>query len=1317
MKNLFQRLVAGAVLGALGYALTASGDGTNNVPWWDAFEAYTNGMSIAGTNGWTADTGAGGIVTTDTNVTLLLTNYYKGGTRAYPLPSATHTAVLQVASTVMNATHSATGGVVAMEFMVLPTWMTALPAVDTNMQYAVCVTTNGRVAIWHHDVTVVPATNQWLELTNSPTIGTNDWARFTILHDYTNRMFQVQVVQTNAGVPIADNAGWTAGGQVRTGTWFYMVQTNAMLSGFSMGASPAYVDDVLATNRSLAWSGTGFAESTINNGTIALPGLVVTPAYDTFAGTNNENFVVSGRATVTYVPAGLTAVVQRVSATNVVITLTGAASAHESTNSISNLAVRFGNTAFAFSNAWDVSGYQQTNLTVAFFDTPRLTFSTNRFNETAANDGSIDNSNPLVISLTNGTFNSNGNANFGTNLSLNLPAGLTGSVTVVTNTQLQVQLAGHAAAHNVADNTNVTFAFLDGAFNVVPASSVFNNNTNLAISYTDPSVLTYATNVFTETAANNGAVNGTPLTLSNKTFNATNEENLVGGKVTVANVPGGLTLVVTVTDSQHATLSFTGNAGAHAAANSIGNLTVTFNDTAFVGSNAVGVVNGARSDLSIQFLDQPVVSWQGTTFTEATANDGTIGNSNLVNLSGTTFTGVNGDNLVTAGKVTVGNVPTGLTAVVTRLGPTQAVMQLTGIAAPHRASSNTGSLTVQFLDTAFTNVAAANVTGSLKSDLSVTFNDAASLTYGVTTFTETVANDGSVSGGTITLTGDTLTGVTGDNFVTAGKVAVTNVPAGLTLVLTRSGQTTLTLSFTGYAAPHLAANSIANLAVTFGNAAFAGGNAAGVGNSARSDLAVQFLDQPAVSASGTTFTEAGLNDGTIGNTLTVTLTGTTFTAGPYTAGSQYTITNVPPGLTFVLTYVDGTHVTAALTNAATSHAAANSITNLHLAFLTGMFANVAASNVIGHPIDFAVQFADQPVLTYSGDTFREVSGGVIDNRNPVTISLAGDTFAGANGDEFVGLGRVTAGNYPAGLTPQIVRNSGAQLAVTWAGVATANSTNDNATNVTFTFKTTAFANAASNQVVNNPKTGLKILFTNDTGFFNVMPYEEPFEAYPNSTAISGTNGWVGDYTPAAGIVTTDATATSGLLAYLPGHSQFPTTGTHTQALYVQDYLTDAIHSEGAPRAYVDFMTYPAALQGDPISDTNLQYAFYVSTNSQIVAWNRSTAGGSAAWITLTNAGTIDTSRWARFTVTLDYTRNVYQLQVNETRPVTDARGWTWTDSGMNASGSWFYMVQTNGYLSGLKMAGVGNAYLDDLTVKTSLPELFGVRAGTTFKFR
>ena len=953
MKHQTQRWLAAAALGALSGVRIAAGGITNAVPWSDSFEAYTNGMLIAGTNGWTADTAQGGVVSTDPTVIGLLTN-----SAAFPLPSTTHTSVLQVASQVMNDLGSATGGVVATAFMVMPTWLDSLPAGDTNLQYTLCVSTNGRLTIWHYNVSL--AANQWLELTNSPWVGTNAWTRFTVLHDYSNRLFQVQV---NADGPIADNAGWTAGGLNPTGSWFHMVQTNATLSGFTIVGAPAYLDDLLVTNRTLTWSGTGVTESTVNNGTIAPPAITVTLAYDTFTGGGNEDFVANGKATVTHVPAGLTAVVTRASSTTVSIALTNAALQHESANTISNLTVRFTDTAFSHGNAWDVTGYQQTNLTVSFLDTPRLVFSTNTFVEAAANDGSISDA-PLQIWLTNGTFNSNGNATFGTNLNLNLPAGLTGDVFVVTNTLLQVRLLGRAAAHNVANNTSVTFTFLDGAFSGVPASSVLNNNTNLLISYIDPSVLTYSATVFNETIANDGSVNGATLSLVNGAFDATNGEDLVAsGKATSSVLPTGLGLqILRGATAQDATLLFTGNALAHAASNTVTNLVITFLDGAFVGGYAAGVTN-------------------------------------------------------------------------------------------------------------------------------------------------------------------------------------------------------------------------------------------------------------------------------------------------------------------------------------------NSLSNLR------------------------IQFTDPRILAYSGTTFTEISGGSIDNRNPVIITLSADTLTGANGDDFVAAGKVTIANLPPGLTPQIARNSDTQLGVQLIGIAPANDPANSVNNVVFTFQSGAFTGGNAVYVNNYQLTGISVNFILDTGFFNVMPYQEPFEEYPNGLWLAGTNGWSAPNFTDAAIVTNDTLINSNEVEYLAaGHSQLPVAGAHTQVLYVQDYIEDAIHSESAPLVYVDFMTIPVAMQAPPESDTNLQYAFYVSTNNLLMLWHQNrTAAPVNEWMTFTNAGTISTSSWVRFTVTLDYAHSLYQLQVNEARPATDPRGWT--AAGQSPTGSWFHMVQTNGSLTAWRMSGVGVGYLDDLTVKTSLSEWFGVRAGSMFKLR
>lgn len=1053
---------------------------TNAVPWWDAFESYPDGMAISGTNGWITVGISSATVTSAAGVTGLLTNYPTGG-KSYPLPAAAHSNVLQIATPVRSDIGGRTGGVVKVDFMVLPLWMEVPPTGDTSMQCSFCISTNGLLTIWHHNTAV--SSNEWRELTNSPVIGTNEWSRFTIVSDYSNGLFRVSV---NEGDAISDAAGWVSATGGPGGAWYHMVQTNRVLSGFKADGDPAYLEDIVLTNRTLAWSGSGFYESTPNDGTVATnPAFTVTLAADTFNGTPGGDLVAAGLVVATHVPAGLTAVVTRVSATQVGVTLAGVAALHESANSIADLGLEFTDAAFGYGSAWDVAGYRRTALTVTFSNTPSLTWSTNAFGEAAANDGTIESGSPLLIDLAYGTFNGNIGEDLATNgaklVVSGVPAGLTAEATLQSVTRVRVRLLGTATSHAAADSVSgAGLAFQDGAFNGVPASSVFHASTNVSITFADPGGLIYAATTFAEVAANNGAVSSTSVSLSNKTFNATNGENLVvSGKVTGANVPPGLTLAVVVSDNQHAAVSLNGNATSHAAA-----------------------------------------------------------------------------------------------------------------------------------------------------------------------------------------------------------------------------------------------NSIANLGIAFLDGAFNGGNAAAVSNRARSDLAVVFLDPPAIAAAGgTAFSEAPVNNGSIGNTLTLTLTGDTFVNAAYVANTHYTVTNVPGGLSFGLAYSDATHMVASLTGSASAHAASNTISNLRLTFLTPAFMTVAASNVTGHPVDFAVTFSNPPVLTYSGSTFREVSGGVIDNRAPVAIALAGETFAGTDGDDFVSAGRVVAANVPPGLTASLVRSSATQLSVTLTGRATAHSGTDSVHNMTFTFQSSAFAAVPANQVAGYQKSDLAVVFTNESAFFNVIPYEEPFESYANGTPIDGTNGWVALYDPYAAWVTNDAVAASNLSLYTRSHTAFPVDGAHTKVLRVKDYIQNAIHSETEPRVYVDFMAWPVPLQAPPESDTNVQCAFYVSTNSQLVIWHRNTSGGSPVneWRALTNAGTLDTSRWFRLTILQDYSNRMFQVQLNEGLPIVDDTGWT--EGGTSRTGSWFRMVQTNATLSGFRVSGVGDGFLDDLTVKTRLSDFFGVRSGSVFKLR
>jgi uncharacterized delta-60 repeat protein len=129
-----------------------------------------------------------------------------------------------------------------------------------------------------------------------------------------------------------------------------------------------------------------------------------------------------------------------------------------------------------------------------------------------------------------------------------------------------------------------------------------------------------------------------------------------------------------------------------------------------------------------------------------------------------------------------------------------------------------------------------------------TSNPVIALSYSSSIFSEANANNGSINNSspvTITLANDALTGTDGDNFVTAGKVVASNLPSGLTAVVTRTSPTTVSVTLTGNASNHTVANSIANLTLAFQNSAFNSGVASAVTNATKSDLQITFNDPSA----------------------------------------------------------------------------------------------------------------------------------------------------------------------------------------------------------------------------------------------------------------------------------------------------------------------------------------------------------------------------------------------------------------------------------------------------------------------------------------
>lgn len=162
-----------------------------------------------------------------------------------------------------------------------------------------------------------------------------------------------------------------------------------------------------------------------------------------------------------------------------------------------------------------------------------------------------------------------------------------------------------------------------------------------------PPTAAYSSAVFPEGTANNGSITTTStIALSGTTWtnSVANSSPLVAGThYTVANVPAGLTMILTKTSASQVQISFTGNAAAHANANDVSNVQITFLNAAVQNGNA-SIVSGLNGqNLTIDFAD-PAVLPPTISCTAITSTGGNVVVINGTNLTGATsvkFGGVN----------------------------------------------------------------------------------------------------------------------------------------------------------------------------------------------------------------------------------------------------------------------------------------------------------------------------------------------------------------------------------------------------------------------------------------------------------------------------------------------------------------------------------------------------------------------------------------------------------------------------------------------------------------------------------------------------
>lgn len=253
-----------------------------------------------------------------------------------------------------------------------------------------------------------------------------------------------------------------------------------------------------------------------------------------------------------------------------------------------------------------------------------------------------------------------------------------------------------------------------------------------------------------------------------------------------------------------------------------------------------------RNDDSIVEYSIPIGS---SSYAEVSANNGSLTNTIpiVISLAGDTFQDTDADNILDVeSEVTLGNVPAGLTPVMTLSGNDSTVtLTFTGNATGHQGANDVSDITFVFDNTAFTGndasvVARSGSSGAYSSNVGISFIDQPYLTHHASTFEESDTDDGSVP----TMLNFTLNGETfsGTGVLTGGSHYIANnVPVGLTAVITVLTDTTGTFELTGNADSHLTSDSVSDMELVWADASFDSINAEHVTDSTKSNFFVNFI--------------------------------------------------------------------------------------------------------------------------------------------------------------------------------------------------------------------------------------------------------------------------------------------------------------------------------------------------------------------------------------------------------------------------------------------------------------------------------------------
>ncbi len=390
-------------------------------------------------------------------------------------------------------------------------------------------------------------------------------------------------------------------------------------------------------------------------------------------------------------------------------------------------------------------------------------------------------------------------------------------------------------------------------------------------------------------------------------------------------------------------------------------------------------------------------------FFESDANNGALPIVDTLKILGGGGFTMSSGNLVAGTHFTTQNVPAGLSVAIQVLNNTTALLSFTGQATQHAVTNNTDSVKVTFLNAAIQGgVATLYRTGlafgiryldpykivyadipdilvnSTNNWTYFTFNNVGDAAFGgwydnnklrLETYQKSAVCEGN-SRNISPLVANTIIG-DASNFVAGGQFPDEHDIYSSTYTKWAGKTAFVGLKFTLAGKPRYGWMRISVAAdgssytikdYAWNQAPNAGIKAGDPGN-------------PILSWSGSQFREGAANDGSIGDTLKLSLLGNTFAinSGNFTNNVHYTVSNVPAGLNVQLAAIDGTTARLYFTGKATNHAAANN-TNITVNILPAAFTVQQA--VDGSQNQLGISFRDPYGIKYIdvNDTLYTING-------------------------------------------------------------------------------------------------------------------------------------------------------------------------------------------------------------------------------------------------------------------------------------------------------------------------------------------------------